>query len=158
MKPTALLEYLPRSPWLALVACFLLFGANAVGGDFAVVVHPSNGYESVAGEVKATIRDLYLKNSASWPRGARGKAQPFGPPQGSPAYEAFLSSVLGMDETALARHWLAIKQRNGSSSPRSVPSASLLAKFLDRYPAGFGVVTRAEAQAHASAFKVILEF
>jgi len=145
---------------LLSVLCLTLSAglATADAQSYVIVVHSSNEYEADTDTMKATIRNLHLKNTTAWPNGGSGKAQAFSPRKGTPVYEAYINEVLGMSEAELAQHWLATKQKNGSTPPRSVPSAAMLAKFIDRYPSGFGVLTKEETSAHSSSLRILLEF
>ncbi len=153
------MKYLTKF-FLALSGFGCAFGhspAYAQNNDqFVIVVHQSSNLAQSDSSMMASIKQMYLKEKTKWSNGM--DAVPFDRPNGSPVKVAFLQTVLGMSETQLAEHWISVKQKNGTSPPRVIPSSSLLLKFLERYPGSFAMMSREEAEKAADAVKIIFSF
>lgn len=103
---------------------------------------------------RATLRKLYLREATKWADGT--DARPYAREITSEEQRAFLRDVLGMNEAELARHWLRIKNTDGTPPPKEVDSDRMMLRFVARREGSFGIV-RAD-QARAEGIKVLLEF
>jgi hypothetical protein len=120
---------------------------------YAVIAHaktPDLPPESA----RATIRKLFLREAAQWPDGPEARA--YAREGNSDEHRAFLRDVLGMSEAELARHWLRLKNTDGTPPPKEVDSERMMLRFVARREGAFGIV-RVEA-ARAEGIKVLLEF
>lgn len=63
-----------------------------------------------------------------------------------------------MTEADLARHWVAQKQKTGSTPPREVGSKGMIIKLVQKYEGAFGVVKTDEAKAAGDAVRILLIF
>jgi hypothetical protein len=122
---------------------------------YALIVNAGNSVQDGSGAVRKTIRTLYLKDFTRWANGV--EAKPYGREPTSGEHVAFVSEVLGMSEAELARHWLRLKNMNGTTPPKEVDSDRLLIKHVARHDGAFGVV-KASAAAMAEGVRVLFEF
>jgi len=104
--------------------------------------------------VRATIRKLFLREATKWPNGPEARA--YAREGTSEEHRAFLRDVLGMSEAELARHWLRIKNTDGTPPPKEVDSERMMLRFVARREGAFGIVRADRAQAEG--IKVLLEF
>ena len=147
------------SPLRILALCTaLLFIINlAHAAEYAVVVNPANTYTSSdQAALRQTAKQIFLKQKTSWPDFGE-KARPFSFGK-KPAQQAFTDKILGMDDASLDQHWLSVKQKTGGSPPRDIPSSSLMAKFVSRYPGAVGVMSVGDAEKHSSDVKILLTY
>ncbi len=146
---------------IAAVICLGLMAEMASGGDdggpveYAVIVNASNSFADEA-SASNVVKQLFLKDREDWPNKNKDQAKPFGRAAGSPETKAFLAKVLGMTDAELAKHWIALKQKTGKTPPREVASDKMLARFVAKFPGGFGVVKADAAQ--ADGVKVLFTF
>ena len=129
--------------------------ASSQGSGFALVVHAKNPRVAGSESAKATVRTLFLTQLSEWPDGT--EARPYGREDGSEAHQAFVANVLNMTDAALARHWLRVKNSNGTTPPKQVDSDRLVLKFVARHAGAFGVVS-ARSAAGAEGVRVLFEF
>lgn len=122
---------------------------------YAVVVNTNNACKLGKSEAQALIKKLFLKQLTDWPDGT--KAKPFGRDHGEAALTAFVKEVVGMNDAELARHWLKLKNQNGTTPPKEVKSDRMLLKYIGKYDGAFGVVSLDEAQKDGSV-KVLFSF
>lgn len=120
----------------------------------ALVVHEKNACTETGEAAKALVKKLYLKDMTQWPSGA--EAKPYGREAASPAQAAFVQGVLGMSDAELARHWLKLKNMNGTTPPKEVDSVRMLLKHVARHEGAFGVVPLTEAK--ADGVRTLFEF
>ncbi len=121
---------------------------------YSLVINPNNPYKAKIGPSKAFIRKLYLKQTSTWP--LAGKARPFGRSHGSASQRAFETRVLGMSPAVMARHWLRLKNLNGSTPPMILSSDHKIAKFVKKYKGAFGWVESSRAK--KTGLTVLFEF
>ena len=122
---------------------------------YVVVINEKNAASLSGEKAKATVKKLFLKSLTRWPDGTESK--PYARKGSSESQAAFVKAVLGMNDAELARHWLKIKNMNGSTPPKSVSSDRMLLKYVARHKGAFGVVS-ADAASKAKGVKVLLEF
>lgn len=140
-------------------AAFLLAGLMAPGlssgGEFAVVVNAS---VKQAGDAAAQelVGRLYLKQLAQWPDGTAARV--FAGKPDAPEMAAFRAKVLKMNESALAAHWLSVKQKTGETPPREVAAGNLLLKLVAQYPGALGIVPVAQYDGADGKTRVLFEF
>lgn len=140
---------------LCMVLLFITGIANAK--EYAVVVNPANTYNSDREKsLRQTVKQVFLKQKTSWP-GFDEKARPFSLRKNL-AQNVFNRKILGMDASSLSDYWLSAKQKTGESPPRDIPSTSLMAKFISRYPGAMGVMSLEDAKKHSSEVKILLTY
>jgi hypothetical protein len=122
---------------------------------YVLVVHAENPCRDDAATAKALIKRLYLKDLTAWADGT--EARPYAREATAAEQVAFLKDVVGMTEAELARHWLRLKNTDGTTPPKAAESERLLLKHIARHRGAFGVV-RKEAVAGAEGVRVLFEF
>lgn len=121
---------------------------------YALVVNANNPFKGTAEAARKNVKLLYLKDLTRWTDGV--EARPYARSGGSVEQAAFLTDVLGMSEAELARHWLRLKNMNGTAPPKEVDTDRLLLKHVARHDGAFGVV--AAKNANAEGVRVLFEF
>ncbi len=122
---------------------------------FALIVNAKNPTSEGVDTARATIRTLFLKELTEWPDGT--EARPYGREDGSEVQQAFAARVLDMTDAALARHWLRVKNTNGTTPPKQVDSDRMVLKFVARHAGAFGIVS-SRAAAGAEGIRILFEF
>ncbi len=150
-----------NSPYKVLsVVCFLFvlsfYVSPAFSESYAVVVNASNNYSADASVMKNQVKQLFLKQTSSWPNGKKVNA--FDRGKGSTETSAFNKNILKMDSAAVARHWLGLKQKTGETPPRNVKSTNMLLKLIAKYEGGLGIVDSETAKKLPEGVKVLFKF
>ncbi|PKM10817.1 MAG: hypothetical protein CVV13_11590 [Gammaproteobacteria bacterium HGW-Gammaproteobacteria-3] len=140
----------------ALVLFTFLFGQIAEAADFAVIVNAGNDYQAAETEMKTTVKRLFLKEAGSWPNNI--DAEPIDRAQGSAEQQAFMSQVLNLDAAALARHWMAVKQKTGQTAPREVSAGSIVLKLIGSKKGAFAVVDTASLGGLPGNARILFQF
>ena len=144
--------------WVALAALLATGGSPApqeTKATYVVVVHANNPLKVSADTAKVTVKKLFLKNLTQWPDGT--SARPYARTSTSAEQAAFVKDLLGMNDAELARHWLKIKNMNGSTPPKNVASDRMLLKYVARHHGAVGFVEKSAA-AKAKGVRVLFEF
>lgn len=145
--------------WSALsLAIALLATAQDAGKKatrWALIINSANACTDTGDAAKATVKRLFLKELTQWPGGLAAK--PYARDTNSAEQVAFLKLVLGMSEAEIARHWLKMKNMNGTTPPKDVDSERMLLKYVAKTDGAFGVV-KIEAAKAAEGVRVLLEF
>jgi len=111
---------------------------------YAVLVHPENKHEEPDDKARIQLlKRLYLRTISQWPGGE--EAKPFARAPDSPERKATLKALLGMNQAELSKHWIDLKQKDGTTSPREIERSSMAIKMVERYKGAFCIVTLAEA-------------
>lgn len=146
----------------AVLVLGLAAGVAGTGQDpapevarFVVIVHVDNKFAATGDAARAVVKQLFLKELSHWPDGTDAKAYARDPR--SAAQEAFRRVVLEMSEAELARHWLKMKSRDGTTPPKEVDSDRLVLKYVAKNPFALGIVELASAK-DASDVRTLLEF
>jgi ABC-type phosphate transport system substrate-binding protein len=113
--------------------------AHADGDDIAVIVNKTNGIPSMN---RSQLNALFKAKSSQFPGGAR--ATPVNLPPESPARQAFDSAVLGLKPDEVERFWVDSKIRSGVGSPRKLPGAAALVRFVSTDESAIGYVPVSE--------------
>src|SRR5688500_15519021 len=121
---------------------------------YALVVNANNPAKDGSDAARKMVKTLYLKDLTRWADGI--EAKPYGRESRSAEQAVFLTEVLGMSEAELARHWLRLKNQNGTTPPKEVDSDRLLLKHVARHDGAFGVVKLENAK--ADGVRVLFEF
>lgn len=129
--------------------------AGGKKAGYVLVVNAANTCSQVGADAQATAKKLFLKEMTQWPGGV--EARPYARETGSPAHAAFVKSVLGMTDAELARHWLKMKNMNGTTPPKDVDSDRLVLKYVAKHEGAFGVV-KADAAKGVEGVRVLFEF
>jgi len=153
---------------LATLFLVLFFGALPQGkgeakdvsspvrkATYALVVNANNKATESGDAAKAIVKKLYLKNLTQWVGGT--EAKPYSREGASAAQVAFQKEVLGMSESELARHWLKLKNMNGSTPPKEVDTDRMVLKYVAKAEGAFGIVT-VDAAKGVEGVKVLFEF
>jgi len=141
----------------SLAAAFVLgAGAAAEANTYLVVVNEANSAASQAGDPKAVVKRLFLKQQTRWPDGP--EAQPMARKSDSAVQKAFRAKVLGMSKSEVQSHWANMKQTQGETPPREVGTALILFRRLRREPGAFTVLTEDELAQAPAEVKVLYEF
>lgn len=106
--------------------------------SYAVIINDKNPCKDNGTAAQATIKKLFLKQMTKWQDGTAAK--PYGRKAGSAEKAAFQKSVLGMGESEVARHWLKMKNLDGTTPPKGVNSDRMVVKYVAKHKGGFGVV------------------
>ncbi|MCA8949835.1 MAG: hypothetical protein KDE27_10060 [Planctomycetes bacterium] len=122
---------------------------------YVVVVSKANPIHLPAAELRATVKKLYLKTLTQWPGGV--PARPYARDATSPAQLAFEREVLGMTDAELARHWLRLKNMQGTTPPRRVSSDRLALKHITRADGAFTILAADEAE-KAEDVRILFDF
>lgn len=134
---------------LALLSLLLLLSAAPVEQDkktdtYAVIVNTKNKCSHKGAAAKATLKKLFLKQMAKWPDGTAAK--PYGRKSGGTEQGAFVKGVLGMSAPELARHWLKMRNMNGTTPPKGVNSDRMILKYVEKHIGAFSIVTVSKAK------------
>ncbi|MBK8098176.1 MAG: hypothetical protein IPK26_13775 [Planctomycetes bacterium] len=121
---------------------------------YVVVVNAKNAATETGDAAKAVVKKLFLKDLTQWPDGA--EAKPYRRPDKSGAHDAFQQLVLGMSDAELARHWLRVKNQDGTTPPKEVDSDRMVLKYVARYPGAFGIVPK-DAVKGVEGVRVLIE-
>lgn len=121
---------------------------------YVVVVNASNAATETGDAAKAVVRKLFLKDLTQWPDGT--EAKPYRRPDKSGAQGAFQQGVLAMTDAELARHWLRVKNQDGTTPPKEVDSDRMVLKYVARYPGAFGIVPK-DAVKGVEGVRVLIE-
>lgn len=122
---------------------------------YVIVVNAKNAATETADAAKAVVKKLFLKDLTQWPDGT--EAKPYRRPDGTEAQTAFQKLVLGMSDAELARHWLRIKNQDGTTPPKEVDTDRMVLKYVARYDGAFGIVPK-DAVNGVEGVRVLLEF
>ena len=109
---------------------------------YAVIVNEKNTCTQTGNTAKATIKKLFLKQTTKWSDGT--DAKPYGRKHGDVEEAAFLKEILSMGDAELARHWLRMKNLEGTTPPKGVSSDRMLLKYVQKYEGAFGVIKISE--------------
>ncbi|MEQ8387926.1 MAG: hypothetical protein RLP16_06510 [Alphaproteobacteria bacterium] len=140
----------------AVTAVFLTAaGGTAQAEDFILVVNSANPI-AAGGDTKTVIKRLYLKQMSEWPHGE--KSIVFDREPDSAAYQGFIASVLGMSQAELDDHWLRLKQTTGDTPPRSVGSARILVRQIEKNAGALSYMPASEAEDLGEGVKILLKF
>lgn len=122
-------------------------------GTYAVIVNSKNKCTQTGNAAKSTVKKLFLKQLSKWPDGTAAK------PYGRKGAEqgAFVKNVLGMGDAELARHWLKMKNMNGTTPPKGVSSDRMVLKYVAKHAGAFGIVKMSAAKG-AKDVKVLYAF
>lgn len=102
---------------------------------YVLVVNAKNATTEAADATRSVVKRLFLKDLTQWPDGT--EAKPYRRPDGSNEQRAFLAAVLAMNDAELARHWLRIKNQDGTTPPKEVDTDRMALKCVARYPGAF---------------------
>ena len=141
------------------ILTYLMLLAVASGPDqeratYAVVVHEKNSCKDTGDKARQTVKKLFLKQLTKWPDG--DAAKPYGRKKGA-EFQAFVETVLGMKAAELARHWLKMKNLNGTTPPKQVSSGRMVLKYVAKHQGAFGIVLLDEAK-KAKGVRVLYTF
>lgn len=136
-----------------LAILILSFSSVVLAEGFALVVNPANSVSGSEGELKQTIKRLYLSERTDWPDG--NKARPIMPMEGSPEYSALFDSVLEMSTAEWATHWVRLKQQTGQTPPQNFNGRMAL-KVVERSEGGMAFLPLTEAEAAGGSVKILL--
>jgi hypothetical protein len=120
---------------------------------YALIVNSGNPAKDTP-EVRKLVKTLYLKELTRWSDGT--EARPYGREAASTEHTAFAAGVLGMTDAELARHWLRLKNMNGTTPPKEIDNERMLIKHVARHDGAFGVVKTQAA--NAPGVRVLFEF
>lgn len=149
---------------LALLSSLMLLSVAPVAQEkkktkttetYAVIVNTKNKCIRKGAAAKATVKKLFLKQMAKWPDGTA--ARPYGRKSGGTEQGAFVKVVLGMGDAELARHWLKMKNMNGTTPPKGVSSDRMVLKYVAKHDGAFGVIKMSEAK-KSKGIKVLYTF
>jgi ABC-type phosphate transport system substrate-binding protein len=144
---------------LALLVCLLAIGVSPPQDEtkttYAIVVHANNKATETGDAAKALAKKLLLKELTQWPDGA--EAKPYMRSSGSAENAALLKSVLGMGDAELARHWLKLKNVNGTTPPKDVDTERMMLKYVAKSEGAIGIATIEAAKA-AEGVRILYEF
>ena len=122
---------------------------------YALVINANSKCTLTGDEAKALIKKLFLRELTQWPGGV--EAKPYAREAAAAEQVAFLKDVLGMTDAELARHWLKVKNTNGTTPPKDVDSERMLLKHIAKSDGAFGVV-KIDAAKGAEGVKILFEF
>jgi hypothetical protein len=143
----------------ALLFCLAALGFSPPQGEtkatFAVVVHANNKATETGEAAKDLAKKLLLKELTQWPGGT--EAKPYTRDSGSAENAALLKIVLGMGDAELARHWLKMKNVNGTTPPKDVDNERMMLKYVAKSEGAIGIATIEAAKA-AEGVRILYEF
>lgn len=122
---------------------------------WALVVNAKNRTTATGDAARAVVKKLFLRELTQWPDGV--DARPYAREDRSAEQAAFVAHVLGMNDAELARHWLRLKNMNGTTPPKEVDSDRLVLKYVARTDGAFGIV-RIDAAKGVADVRVLFEF
>ena len=145
---------------LALLSSLLLLAAAPVEqakktDTYAVIINTKNKCSQSGNAAKATVKKLFLKQLAKWPDGTAAK--PYGRKAGGAEQGAFVKAVLGMGDAELARHWLKMKNMNGTTPPKGVSSDRMILKYVEKHGGALGIVKMTAAK-KSKGVKILYSF
>jgi len=139
----------------AVLGLLSLCAAQDKKATYALVVNANSKCTLTGDEAKALIKKLFLRELTQWPDGT--EAKPYAREAAAAEQVAFLKDVLGMTDAELARHWLKVKNTNGTTPPKDVDSERMLLKHIAKSDGAFGVV-KIDAAKGAEGVKILFEF
>ncbi len=112
--------------YLFIISALWLFTSTvAVAEPVVVVVNSRNPVNSLS---KEQVQRYFLLTEKKWPGGE--KVKPLGLKDDLPTKNNFISSILGLSQSAYSRHWLRAKQRTGEVEPRRVKSEIFVSRIV----------------------------
>lgn len=105
---------------------------------YVLVVNAGNKVDLDEAAARQLVRKLFLKDLTQWPDGS--EARPYQREGSSAPQEAFVKRVLDMSAAELARHWMRLKNGNGTTPPKEVDTDRMVLKYVARHLGAFGVV------------------
>lgn len=109
----------------ALAASWSLSKATAEVEAIAVIVHPSVPVTVLSA---AQLRSIYRRETGFWPDGQ--VIRPLSLPPESAVRQQFDFAVLALDADGVTKYWIDQRVRGGVTPPRTVASASLVARVV----------------------------
>ena len=140
---------------LGILALFVTAAPQDDKATYAVVVNTKNACKETGDKVKAIVKKLFLKQLTQWPDGT--DARPYARKQGTAETTEFTKSVLGMSDAELARHWLKLKNMDGTTPPKAVGSDRMILKYVAKHEGALGVVKIEDAK-ECKDVKILFEF
>jgi len=122
---------------------------------YAVIVNAKNACTETGDKAMAIVKKLFLKQLSQWPDGT--EARPYARKKGEPETDEFGKAVLGMSDAELARHWLKLKNMDGTTPPKEVGSDRMVLKYVAKHEGALAVVKIAEAKGEKDV-KILFEF
>ncbi len=121
--------------------------ASADAEEIVVIVHKSN---PIAPMNRSQLGSLFKARSSEFPGGGRATAVNL-PPE-TPSRQDFDFAILGMKPDEVERFWLDSKIRSGVGSPRKLPGAAAVVRFVSTDETGIGYVPTSDA---SSAVRIV---
>jgi len=126
-------------------------------GRFAVVINAKNEFKGEGKDARDAVRRLFLKDASTW-SGTKHKAKAFDRGAKDDAHISFVTDVLEMKESELAKHWIMVKQKSGETRPREVDSDRSLFKMIAKYDGALGFAETSSLEDLPEGTKVLFTF
>ncbi|MFW5875373.1 MAG: hypothetical protein ACOCXM_01425 [Myxococcota bacterium] len=132
---TGLVNMASAAPLLALLLGLLPVPSAAQSGELAVIVHPSNSVDSLS---TAKLESIFTSSRRHW-KGGRSIVA-FNYEAHDSKRVAFDRAVLQMKPDEVSKFWINQRIRGRGEPPRSVPSAKLMLRVVQRLEGAIGYV------------------
>ena len=131
-----------RRNWLRVV-CGVLLARPAIaqvkGGEFVVIVHPSNRFDALS---RSKLSFLFLRKVSRWPWGAEVEPVDLAPDQ--PVRLEFTQQVLRMTGRDLDHYWIDQTTTRGVSRPVQMTGAAEAKSLVAMRPGAIAYIPTAE--------------
>ncbi len=121
---------------------------GAADPAFAVVVHPSNQFDSLS---RAKVNFLFKPKVSRWPWGAQ--AEPVDLPEHSAARLWLAGTMLRTSQDSLTEYWIEERTSRGAAPPQ-VADASATRRLVSGHRGGIGYVSFFEVGSTAKVLRV----
>jgi hypothetical protein len=141
-----------RRNWFLVVLGVLLARPGAASvkeGEFVVIVHPSNHFDSLT---RSRLSFLFLRKVSRWPWGA--EVEPVDLAADQPARLEFTRQVLRTTERDLAQYWIDQTTTRGVSRPVQVTGAAEAKSVVAMRPGAIAYIPAADLDRTVKALKV----
>ncbi|HEV3215283.1 MAG TPA: hypothetical protein VGZ27_06150 [Vicinamibacterales bacterium] len=133
-----------RRTWL-----FAVLGVLLERPGFAVIVHPSNHFETLS---RSKLSLLFLRRVSRWPWGAA--VEPVDLVPNEPARVEFILQVLKTTERDLDQYWIEQTTTRGISRPVQVASAAEAKSIVATRPGAIAYIPAADLDRTVKVLKV----
>lgn len=119
-----------------LIFILLFTSLECLAEQISVIVNEQNPVESIS---RTQLNDYYLKKTKEWPSGQSVKF--FDRGDGSSERHSFLKSFVRKSQREIELYWIGQKLYTGNSAPTQIPSETMLAALVSRFPGAISYVS-----------------
>jgi hypothetical protein len=131
------------------IPCLRLWAAGKAEEPLAVIVHPSNQFDSLS---RSKVSFLFLRRVSRWPFGA--EVVPVELAGRHKVRRDFISRILRTTEEQLDEYWIDQRATRGVSPPIQLPNGASVKAFVAARPGAIGYIPVSELDSTVKALKV----